>query len=665
MVVLEPYSVDLLWILIVGFIIAFVLAFGIGANDVANSFGTSVGSRVLTLRQACILATIFEILGSILIGAKVSDTIRKGIIDPTLFENPKELMLGQISSLLGCCIWLLVATFFNLPVSGTHSIVGATVGFALVAHGSRGIRWIEFAKIGGSWFASPALAGIISIAVFMFIRKFILEHPDQLTVGLRWLPFFYGLTIMINFFSILLSAPPLLYFDRIPLWGKFITTILVGLLVGLGVMVIVKPRMRKTIEALLKKKRDLDARGETEEPEVSKTDGRVETGASGSKKKRDIETRREDEPQLTKTDGRFASYSVTLENVNTSDKETQIDHISMLKEFDLIRYQQLHPDQFRPYVEMQRIRKDSETISSPGVSGVLRVRRESDRFRTEILGSDGIYPSGQQRIVPNPIAVREKTKIYRLPQSTNPVVLPGALSNENKNDDNASTTSANQNSSNEDLDEIEDKMPEISTKKVCFKQLIKYEIDKYLFDFCFCQKIIDTTNDTIEIAGIFKYLQILTAIFGAFAHGGNDVSNAIGPLIGLWLIYVDGSVTARSSTPLWVLFYGGIGISVGLWIWGRRVIRTIGEDLTKITPSSGFVIEISTAFTVLFASNLSIPVSTTHCKVGSVVAIGRFRSKQNVDWSLFRNIIVAWIVTVPVTGGISAGVMALLRLIFL
>ncbi|CAF2816580.1 unnamed protein product [Rotaria sp. Silwood2] len=390
MVVLEPYSVDLLWILIVGFIIAFVLAFGIGANDVANSFGTSVGSRVLTLRQACILATIFEILGSILIGAKVSDTIRKGIIDPTLFENPKELMLGQISSLLGCCIWLLVATFFNLPVSGTHSIVGATVGFALVAHGSRGIRWIEFAKIGGSWFASPALAGIISIAVFMFIRKFILEHPDQLTVGLRWLPFFYGLTIMINFFSILLSAPPLLYFDRIPLWGKFITTILVGLLVGLGVMVIVKPRMRKTIEALLKKKRDLDARGETEEPEVSKTDGRVETGASGSKKKRDIETRREDEPQLTKTDGRFASYSVTLENVNTSDKETQIDHISMLKEFDLIRYQQLHPDQFRPYVEMQRIRKDSETISSPGVSGVLRVRRESDRFRTEILGSDDL-----------------------------------------------------------------------------------------------------------------------------------------------------------------------------------------------------------------------------------------------------------------------------------
>ncbi|CAF2833552.1 unnamed protein product [Rotaria sp. Silwood2] len=141
--------------------------------------------------------------------------------------------------------------------------------------------------------------------------------------------------------------------------------------------------------------------------------------------------------------------------------------------------------------------------------------------------------------------------------------------------------------------------------------------------------------------------------------------NAIGPLIGLWLIYLEGTVIARSATPLWVLFYGGLGISVGLWVWGRRVIRTIGEDLTKITPSSGFVIEISTAFTVLVASNLSIPISTTHCKVGSVVAIGRVRSKQSVDWSLFRNIIVAWIVTVPVTGGIAAGVMALLRFSFL
>ncbi|CAF3410064.1 unnamed protein product [Rotaria sp. Silwood1] len=615
-VALEPYSIEILWILIFGFLVAFILAFGIGANDVANSFGTSVGSKVLTLKQACILATIFEILGSILIGAKVSDTIRKGIIDPTSFENPKELMLGQLSSLIGCCIWLLVATFFNLPVSGTHSIVGGTVGFALISQGSRSIKWSVFATIGASWFVSPVLAGLISIVVFIMIRKFILERSNQMDVALRWLPVFYGVTIMINVFSIIHSAPPILYFDRIPLWGNIIITIGTGLIIGLIVLLLVKPRLKKSIEATLRKKRG---------PENT-----------------------EEKPQLTKTEGRFETYTVSrLENVNTSDKETQIDHISMLKEYDLIRYQQQHPDQFRPYVEMQRIRKDSETSNS-GFSAIARARRENERLRSEILPSDNANIMAHRNVT-NPTVIREKTKIYRLPQYPNSPSIPGAAPNENKSllfasdDDNISTTSVNHLSSNEDLDEIEDKMPEILPKK----------------------KKVDTTNDSVEIASIFKYLQILTAIFGAFAHGGNDVSNAIGPLIGLWLIYVEGTVVARSSTPLWVLFYGGLGISVGLWVWGRRVIRTIGEDLTKITPSSGFVIEISTAFTVLVASNLSIPISTTHCKVGSVVAIGRVRSKQSVDWSLFRNIIVAWIVTVPVTGGIAAGVMALFRFAFI
>jgi sodium-dependent phosphate transporter len=138
---------EVLWMVIVGFIISFALAFGIGANDVANSFGTSVGSKVLTLKQACILATIFEILGSILIGAKVSGTIRKGILDPTEFGET-ELMLGYVSALSGCCIWLIVATILNLPVSGTHSIVGATIGMALVSKGINVIQWKPILLIG-------------------------------------------------------------------------------------------------------------------------------------------------------------------------------------------------------------------------------------------------------------------------------------------------------------------------------------------------------------------------------------------------------------------------------------------------------------------------------------------------------------------------------------
>lgn len=148
---MEPYFNEVLWIVVMAFIMSFILAFGIGANDVANSFATSIGAGVLNLKQACYLATVFEISGAILLGYKVSDTIRRGILDITMYEgHEKELMLGMLATLAGCAIWLLIATFFKFPVSTTHSIVGATVGFGLVARGSSGIKWSglsEFKKI--------------------------------------------------------------------------------------------------------------------------------------------------------------------------------------------------------------------------------------------------------------------------------------------------------------------------------------------------------------------------------------------------------------------------------------------------------------------------------------------------------------------------------------
>jgi sodium-dependent phosphate transporter len=172
-------------------------------------------------------------------------------------------------------------------------------------------------------------------------------------------------------------------------------------------------------------------------------------------------------------------------------------------------------------------------------------------------------------------------------------------------------------------------------------------------------------GDKPGVGRLFSFLQILTAAFGSFAHGGNDVSNAIGPLIALYLVYQQGSVQQKAQTPIFLLVYGGIGISLGLWIWGRRVIKTMGEDLTKITPSSGFTIEIGAAITVLVASKIGLPISTTHCKVGSVVSVGQIRSKGGVDWKLFRNIIFAWLVTVPVSGGLTALIMWVLKAVMM
>ncbi|KAF8564967.1 hypothetical protein P879_07743 [Paragonimus westermani] len=203
---------DQIWMIVVGFIIAFILAFGIGANDVANSFGTSVGAKVLTLRQACILATICEISGAVLLGAKVSNTIRKGIVNTDLFvehpNGPATLMAGQVAALSGSCIWLLVATFFRLPVSGTHSIVGATIGFSLITFGLRSVQWVGVVKIIASWFVSPLLSGLSSVGVFYLMHHLVLKKEDKLEPALRMLPGFYGTVILVNTFSIFYSGPP-------------------------------------------------------------------------------------------------------------------------------------------------------------------------------------------------------------------------------------------------------------------------------------------------------------------------------------------------------------------------------------------------------------------------------------------------------------------------
>ena len=142
--------------------------------------------------------------------------MRKGIIDPSIYDNSQELMLGNLAALGGSGIWLMLATFLKLPISGTHSIVGATIGFSLVAKGTQGIKWTTLGKIVASWFVSPLLSGFMSAALFLAIRKLILRKPVPLEYGLRALPIFYALTLTVNVFSIMLDGPSMLYFDRIP-----------------------------------------------------------------------------------------------------------------------------------------------------------------------------------------------------------------------------------------------------------------------------------------------------------------------------------------------------------------------------------------------------------------------------------------------------------------
>lgn len=167
------------------------MAWGVGANDVANAMGTSVGSGALTARQAIVIAAIFEFAGAYLAGGAVTETIRSGIVDAKLLTGQPELLVyGMLASLLAAAIWLMVASHFGWPVSTTHSIVGAIVGFAAVGLGMEAVKWGKIGSIVMSWVISPALAGVIAYWLFQSVQKFILDTENPLKNAKRYVPIY-------------------------------------------------------------------------------------------------------------------------------------------------------------------------------------------------------------------------------------------------------------------------------------------------------------------------------------------------------------------------------------------------------------------------------------------------------------------------------------------
>ncbi|KAH0510957.1 Sodium-dependent phosphate transporter 1 [Microtus ochrogaster] len=600
-----PVVDDKLWMLILGFIIAFVLAFSVGANDVANSFGTAVGSGVVTLKQACILASIFETVGSVLLGAKVSETIRKGLIDVEMYNVTQGLLMaGSVSAMFGSAVWQLVASFLKLPISGTHCIVGATIGFSLVAQGQKGVKWSELIKI-------------------------------------------------------------VLGFDKLPLWGTILISVGCAVFSALFVWFFVCPRMKRKIERekksspsespLMEKKNNL--KEDHEETKMSLGD--VENGNPVS------EVQCATGPLRAVVEERTVSFKLgDLEEAPERERlpmdlkeETSIDGTIngavQLPNGNLVQFSQTVSNQINSsgHYQYHTVHKDSGLYKE--LLHKLHLAKVGD-----CMGDSG----------DKPLRRNNSYTSYTMAICGMPLDSFRAKEGEQKGEETETLT-----------------WPNADTKK-------RIRMDSYT---SYCNAVSDLHSesemdmnvkaemglgdrkgssgsleewydqDKPEVSLLFQFLQILTACFGSFAHGGNDVSNAIGPLVALYLVYETNDVSTKVATPIQLLLYGGVGICTGLWVWGRRVMQTMGKDLTPITPSSGFSIELASALTVVIASNIGLPISTTHCKVGSVVSVGWLRSKKAVDWRLFRNIFMAWFVTVPISGVISAAIMAIFKYMIL
>lgn len=454
--------------LFVAIALGFYVAWNIGANDVANAMGTSVGSGALTLKKAVICAAILEFAGAFLLGSHVSETIGEGIINPTFFANePRVYVCGMLASLLAAGVWLQVASYFGWPVSTTHSIIGAVVGFAVSAAGIHAVYWGEVSSIVGSWLLSPIMGGVIAFLVFNIIRSRIFNAYHPIAAAKRLTPFFVFFVFFILSLVIFYQGVAKLHLD-----------LSFGPAAGLAFLV-----------------------------------GAVTAGISYFLVRRI--------PEIP-----------MAEHGEASDPQTRI--------------------------------------------GLERALRHLQRAQVAASGEL------QQQIAGSVQNIRH-------------------LSQE-------------------------------------LERTAQYESLEPQFR---------------SVEKIFTYLQIISACFMAFAHGANDVANAIGPLASVISVITTGQILTNVPIPTWILVLGGLGIVVGLATWGWRVIETVGRRITELTPTRGFAAEFAAAVTIVLASRLGLPISTTHTLVGAVLGVGLARGIGAINLSTIRDIVVSWVVTVPVGAVLS------------
>ena len=462
------------WILVAGALNSFLDACGIGSNDLANSFGTTYGSKVLTVPQIILLASIFEFLGAMVLGSPVTNTLAGSISNVTYFKSqPYVLMYGMLCALAGSTTWLYTATYLDLPVSTTHSIVGGIMGFSLVYKGVDGVIWTKsipdfpyvagFVPIAISWVTSPVITGIISMIFYSSIRYFIIKTNNSVQRSIYFLPSVVFSTVFIeSIFVLSKGAGSKITWDM----GQ---TVWVSACIGVGASL-----LSMALIPTLKKK---------------------------------IET----------------------------------------------------------YVAPTAILEDSKAVDLSGA-----------------------------------IVITDVTATEKKPNGVTVTDLSGAI------------------------------IPVTSH--------------------------VDELHDP-RIESVFAYLQIFTSICTSFAHGANDVSNAVGPLAAIWHIHENGAVSSKIEVPPWVLAIGGFGIVVGLATYGIKIMEVLGKKITFISPSRGFSAELATALVISFCSKYGLPVSSTQCITGAVVGISLCDRKfSDLNLKIMAKIFTSWIMTLFVTAGISAAI---------
>jgi PiT family inorganic phosphate transporter len=555
------------WILALTSITFVFSAFGNGANDVANSYATSVAARTLSMWQVGILAACTEFIGAVALGARVTSTIKSGIISIDRFENqPGPLMLAMGCAEMGNAAWLMLATGMGWPVSTTQTIVGALVGVGFAAQAPIHWEWTKgsVSQIAASWGIAPAIAAGFSAIIFGILKYSVLERKDPFKWAMRLIPVYLATTGAILALFIVVEAP------TAPSLEKFGAGKAVGIILGvffgcllIGIVFFLPYFHRR----------------------------------------------------LVKQDARVRFHHLPLGPWLLKDN-CPLYYPGKGDQFVANYYEDAYGEVL---AGTKTHTHNGEKAKAPTDSKLLESTQDVERTAASAQSTPELKPRkkhlGPHERFLHPVADLPWTHPRKWIGWTKFVLLHGVTR-------------------------------DVVTHDSAQLRDIHSRARRY--------------DDRVE--HLWTYCQVVSAMMMSIAHGSNDVANAVGPWAAVYATYRAGEVDTEAPTPVWFLVIAGLLLGVGFWFYGYHIVRALGNKITQMSPTRGFATELGAAITVLLASRLGLPVSTTQCLTGAATGVALMNYDLGaVNWKQLGFIFSGWVLTLP-SAGLMGGLLCLMAL---
>ncbi|KAG6169307.1 hypothetical protein E4U34_008281 [Claviceps purpurea] len=599
------------YVFVIGTFFALLEAFNNGANDVANAWATSVSSRSITYRQAMVLCLVFELLGALTVGARTASTIKNGIIPLAAFkDNPGVQLLAFTCAAAGASLWVQWCTRHSAHVSSTYSLISSIAGVGVATVGASGVQWgWNNGKGLGAIFAglgmAPAISAVFGAVIFMLIKTVVHVRKNPIRWAVWTSPFFFLIAGVVCTLSVVYKGSPRLGLDKKPAW--FIVAVTLG--VGFGLFVLSALFFVPYVHAKVLKK------------DYTVTWKDIVLGPLLFKRQAPADA----------VNAKVPNYAVVQHEDDPSESETRNDDDGVFDAKNLEKAGK--PGQVIPETDSDNNNNNNQKLilAECHQDGYKRLVFEArQRHHAKLRRGNGPLAWAMRTLHANPMgagSIYEKHNVVIVCKRLPAMVVVALLYGMNYDIHSAQVG-------------IEGTPDGRRMQRV-------YDVAKKYPN---------------EVEYLYSFVQIITACTASFAHGANDVGNAVGVWAAMYSAWSTGkALTSNSPVELWQIAVIALTICIGFITYGYNIMKVMGNKITYHSPSRGSSMEMGAAITVLVFSQYSLPVSTSMCITGATVGVGLCNGTfRAVNWQRVGLLVFSWFMTIPIAGLIGGCLMGIL-----